>query len=88
MAAPLSAKPAAGGRKNFRRTSVPMVERAASLILLLLIVVIGLAVYRKGKRFDPNLYAVRNDALKSTALAVEGKGGTAPAASELSLIHI
>ena len=86
MAAPLSAKPAAGGRKNFRRTSVPMVERAASLILLLLIAVIGLAVYQKGKHFDSNLYAVRNDALKSTALAVEGKGGTAPATSESNAV--
>ena len=66
-----------GGRKQFVRTRVPVTERAASLILLVLLVVIGLAIYRQGKHFDPNLYAVRTDALKSTATAVAGKNGTA-----------
>ena len=80
MAAPIPAKPAAGGRKNFHRTRVPVAERAASVILLVLLVAIGLAIYRKGQHFDPNLYAVRTDALKSTATAVEGKNGTASSA--------
>ena len=80
MAAPSPAKPAAGGRKNFHRTRVPVAERATSVILLVLLVAIGLAIYRKGQHFDPNLYAVRTDALKSTATAVEGKNGTASSA--------
>ena len=80
MAAPIPAKPAAGGRKNFHRTRVPVAERATSVILLVLLVAIGLAIYRKGQHFDPNLYAVRTDALKSTATAVEGKNGTASSA--------
>jgi len=82
MAAPLSAKPTAGGRKNFRRSRVPVVESISSAVILLLMVAIGFAIWHKGKVFDPNLYSVRNDALKSTALAVEGKNGTAPTAAE------
>ena len=69
-----------GGRKEFVRTRVPVVERVASAVILLLVVAIGLAIYHKGKIFDPNLYSVRSDALKSTANAVEGKNGTVPSA--------
>jgi hypothetical protein len=36
----------------------------------------------KGTVFDPNLYAVRTDSLKSTAAPVTGKSGTAPSAPE------
>jgi len=59
---------------------VPAAETFASAIILLLLMVIGVAVYHKGKVFDPNLYAVRTDSLKSTAAPVVGKGGTAPSA--------
>ena len=72
----------AGGRKQFVRTRVPATETVASAIILLLLLVIGFAFYHKGKIFDPNLYAVRTDSLKSTAAPVVGKGGTAPSAPE------
>lgn len=65
-----------GGRKNFVRTRVPAVESFASAVILFLLLAIGFAIYHKGRVFDPNLYAVRTDALKSTATAVEGKSGT------------
>ncbi len=45
-----------------------------------MLVGIGIAIAIKGKHFDPNIFAVRTDALKSTAAAVEGKAGTAPSA--------
>ena len=64
----------AGGRKQFVRVRVPAAETCASAIILLLLVVIGFAFYHKGKVFDPNLYAVRTDSLKSTAAPVVGKG--------------
>ena len=68
----------AGGRKEFVRTRVPKVESLASAVILLLIVIIGLAIYRKGQRFDPHLYAVRTESLQTTKNAVEGKAGTVP----------
>jgi hypothetical protein len=67
----------AGGRMEFVRTRVPGVELAVSTVILVLLVVIGLAIYRKGQRFDPHLYEVRTESLRSTIAAVEGKGGTA-----------
>jgi hypothetical protein len=67
-----------GGRKQFVRTRVPVAESIAGAIILLLMLVIAFAIYHKGKIFDPNLYAVRTDSLKSTAAAVEGKNGTVP----------
>jgi hypothetical protein len=70
-----------GGRKEFVRSNVPLAESVASAIILLLLVASGFAIWHKGKVFDPNLYSVRTDALKSTALAVEGKNGTAPSAA-------
>ena len=75
-------KSGAGGRRQFVRTRVPVVESVASAVILLLLVVIGLAIYRKGKHFDPNLYVVRTDSLKSTAAAVVGEDGTAGAIPE------
>ena len=69
-----------GGRKQFVRTRVPMAESVSSAIILLLIVAIGAAVYHYGKIYDPNLYAVRTDSLKSTVAPVVGKSGTAPSA--------
>ena len=75
-----------GGRKEFIRTRVPMAESVSSAVILVLIAGIGFAVWHKGKVFDPNLYSVRNDALKSTALAVEGKGGTALSAPETKAV--
>jgi hypothetical protein len=67
-----------GGRKEFVRTRVPKVEVVSSVFILLLLVAVGLAIYRKGQHYDPNLYQIRTEALKSTAAAVEGKAGTVP----------
>ena len=80
MSAPAETKPPVRNRKQFVRTRVPRVESIAGAIILLLLVFIGISIYRKGQRFDPNLYNVRTEALKSTAEAVEGKAGTAPTA--------
>jgi hypothetical protein len=71
-----------GGRKQFVRTRVPAAESIAGAIILLLLLVIAVAIVHKGKVFDPNLYAVRTDSLKSTAAPVTGKSGTVPSAPE------
>jgi hypothetical protein len=42
--------------------------------------VIGIAIAIKGRHFNPDIFAVRTDSLKSTTAAVEGKAGTAPSA--------
>lgn len=65
-----------GGRKRFVRTHVPAAESLAAAVILLLLLGVGLAVYRKGQVFDPNLYAVRTESLKTTAAPVAGKAGT------------
>ena len=77
MAAPAAAKPPTGNRKTFRRTKVSSVERVVSLITVVLLVVIGVAIWFKGKHYNPDRFALNPDALKSTAAAVEGKSGTA-----------
>jgi hypothetical protein len=77
MAAPAAAKPPTGNRKTFRRTKVSPVERVVSLITVVLLVVIGVAIWFKGKHYNPDRFALNPDALKSTAAAVEGKSGTA-----------
>ena len=79
-------KSGGGGRREFVRTRVPAAESIASAIILLLMVAIGFAICHKGKTFDPNLYSVRTDSLKSTAVAVEGKGGTARSAPETKAV--
>jgi hypothetical protein len=73
------------GRKQFVRTRVPRVESIASALILLALVAIAFGILRKGQIFDPNLYAVKTDSLKSTAAPVEGKTGTAPSAPEVKL---
>jgi hypothetical protein len=77
MAAPAAAKPPTGNRKTFRRTRVSTVERVVSLVTVVLLVVIGGAIWFKGKHYNPDRFALNPDALKSTAAAVEGKSGTA-----------
>ena len=71
-----------GGRKQFVRTRVPAAENIAAAVILALLAVIAATLYHKGKVFDPNLYAVRTDSLKSTAAPVAGKAGTAPSTAE------
>jgi hypothetical protein len=70
-------KSGGGNRRQFVRTKVPRAERVTSVVIVALLVGAGIWIAIKGKHFDPNLYAVRNDALKSTTEAVAGKSGTA-----------
>ena len=74
--------PARGNRKQFVRTKVPLAERIASVVILFCWPSSASPSAIKGKHFNPNLFAVRTDSLKSTAAAVEGKAGTAPSAPE------
>jgi predicted secreted protein len=71
-----------GGRKEFVRTRVPLAERISSIVIIVLLAGIGVAIAIKGKHFNPDIFAVRTDSLKSTAAAVEGKAGTAPSTPE------
>ena len=75
-------KSGAGNRRQFVRTNIPLAERVASVVIVVLLAGIGIAIAIKGKHFDPNLFTVRTDSLKSTAAAVEGKAGTAPSTPE------
>ena len=65
-----------GNRRDFVRTQVPYVERFSSAVILLLLAGIGVAIAIKGRHYNPDLYDVRPDSLKSTASAVEGKSQT------------
>lgn len=67
-----------GGRKQFIRTRVPAAEVIAGAVILLLLGWIAIAICRKGQHYDPHLYAVRTESLKSTAAAIQGKAGTVP----------
>ncbi|HZL78007.1 MAG TPA: DUF6599 family protein [Candidatus Limnocylindrales bacterium] len=75
-------KSGAGNRRQFVRTNIPLAERVASVVIVVLLAGIGIAIAIKGKHFDPNLFTVRTDSLKSTAAAIEGKAGTAPSTPE------
>jgi hypothetical protein len=76
MVAPTAAKPPTGNRKTFWRTNVSLVERVVSLITVVLLVVIGVVIWFKGKHYNPDRFALNPAALKSTAATVEGKSGT------------
>src|ERR1039458_6946480 len=71
-------KTGTGNRRKFVRTKIPLAERVASVVIIFAMAGIGIAIAIKGKHFDPNLFAVRPDSLKSTTAAVAGKAGTAP----------
>jgi hypothetical protein len=75
-------KPAAGNRRQFVRTRVPLAERTASLVIFVLLLAIGVAIAYKGRHFNPDIFAVRTDSLKSTSAAVEGKSQTLHAETE------
>ena len=76
----LDAKPpkveAKRNRNQFVRPTVPRGEKISSFVIVVLIVGIGAAILVKGRHFDPNIYSLRPDALKSTVNAVEGKSAT------------
>ena len=79
MASPKPSR--SGNRREFVRTAVPVAERVASVVILLVIAGVAGEVYYQGHHFDPNLYTPKSEALQSTALAVAGKSGTAPSAA-------
>jgi len=64
------------GRKAFQRTKVSRTERIISCSIVTLLAVIGIAVGIQGRNFDPGLYSLRPEALKSTESAVEIKSAT------------
>jgi hypothetical protein len=65
-----------GSRSAFVRTSVPVIERVFSILIVCLLAGIGVAIWEKGRHFDPGLYSLPTDALDSTAAAVTGKAAT------------
>ena len=75
-ATPAANKTLPRNRSQFLRTEIPRTERIATVLCVLLLVGIGIAIWQKGKHFNPDLYALRTDALKSTAETVEGKSST------------
>lgn len=64
--------------KPFKRTNVSLRERVISFIILGLLGVIGGFIFIKGRHFDPSRYALRTDALKSTAEASTVNAATLP----------
>lgn len=69
MIGPVQDTPRAG-RSAFRRTSVGPLERTISLSIVGLLVAIGIMVWIAGRNFDPGLYSLRTEALKSTEAPV------------------
>ena len=78
-------KHGAGGRKQFVRTRIPPAEKIVSGVILLMIGVIGLAVYFQGKHYNPDRYLVSAASLKSTEAAVKGKSDTIVSSSSSTL---
>ena len=62
----------AGNRRQFVRTNVPLAERIAAGVIIVLLAGIAVAIAIKGRHFNPDIFAVRNDSLKSTSAAVAG----------------
>ena len=66
------------GRKAFTRTKVSLPERIISFSLVSLLAAIGLAVWIAGRNFDPGLYSLRTEALKSTEAPDEREKKASP----------
>jgi len=78
----LTPEPPRSGRKAFRRTKVSALEKTISLSVVGLLVAIGISVWIAGRNFDPGLYSLRTEALKSTE-APRSKVSSAQGASPL-----
>jgi len=61
------------GRSAFKRTRVSVLERIISISIVGLLAAIGIAVWIAGRNFDPGLYSLRTEALKSTEAPVPEK---------------
>ncbi|HTY88433.1 MAG TPA: DUF6599 family protein [Candidatus Acidoferrum sp.] len=80
MAASAADRPPTGNRKTFRRTKVSVGERTASVAIVVLLGAIGVAIFIKGRHYDPGRFMLRTSALQSTVAEVKGKAGTAAGA--------
>ncbi|MFZ4777252.1 MAG: hypothetical protein ACOYM3_17945, partial [Terrimicrobiaceae bacterium] len=65
--------PSRTGRKAFKRINVSKAERITSLAIVALLAALGVAIWVQGRNFDPGLYSLRPEALKSTELAIVEK---------------
>jgi len=68
------------GRSAFKRTKVSTLERVISVSIVGLLAAIGIAVWIAGRNFDPGLYSLRTEALKSTEAQVRPPEKSAVAA--------
>ncbi len=71
-----------GNRREFVRLKIPLAERIASVVIIALLAGIGIFIAIKGRHFDPHLYNVRTESLRSTAAVVVGKDATARSTTE------
>ncbi|MEX0322073.1 MAG: DUF6599 family protein [Puniceicoccaceae bacterium] len=62
--------------RKVAREEIPSFEQFLGGLILLLIVVIGIGIYVKGKIYDPHTYALDPAALESTRSEVLGKAAT------------
>ncbi len=62
--------------RKVAREDIPPFEQFLGGLILLSILVIGIGIYIKGKRFDPHTYALDPAALESTRSDVIGKAAT------------
>lgn len=62
--------------RKVAREEIPSFEQFLGGLILLLILVIGVGIYLKGKVYDPHTYALDPAALESTRSEVLGKAGT------------
>jgi len=69
-------------RRSFIRLGVPFGERLSSLVVVLLIGAVGIAIWWKGKHYDPGQYVLRTEALNSTVAAPEDKVSTPKAGTD------
>jgi hypothetical protein len=76
MANPAVSKAPTRNRNQFVRTRVSFAESVAAVVCVLLMAAIGVAIFIKGKYFDPARFMLKNEALKSTVADIEGKSGT------------
>ncbi len=76
MTSAKAASSTAGKKKGFVRTNIPLRERVAGWVVLAILIAIGVAIIWKGNHYDPGKFALRPEALSSTAEEVTGKAST------------
>jgi len=76
-------KPPGGNRHSFVRTPIPVSENLICVVLLVIIAAIGVAIFLKGRHFDPDRFNVKVSSLNSTSSSVVGKSQTIAATTEI-----